>query len=68
MYSSILANATLDLLKNRPRTITFKIISEETGLSDGWLREFVSGRKKELGVVKVERLYTFLSKKQINLV
>lgn len=61
MYGSRLADTTLDLVKRRPRNLSFRMISEKTGLSVHWLRKYNEGDIVEPGVCKIERLYEFLT-------
>lgn len=51
---------TRALLANRPRSLEYKTIADETGLSVAWLRAFAAGQADNPGVVSVETLYTFL--------
>lgn len=68
MYSSILANTTLDLLKNRPRTLTIENIASDTGLTVGWLLDFAGERTRHPSVIRIEQLYNYLAKKPVCLV
>ena len=68
MYCSPIAQEALNLLKNRPRTLTIEKIASDTELTPGWLRSFEGGRIREPGLYKVERLYSYLAKKPIQLV
>lgn len=51
---------TLELLKNRPRVLTFVAISEATGIETGWLRVFASGAISDPSVNRIEILNAFL--------
>lgn len=53
-------DTTRALLIERPRTLTYEEIAENTGLSVAWLRDFASGRRSNPGICHVEILYTFL--------
>ena len=57
----MLYNKTLELLKNRPRHVTFSIISKETGLGVSWLSSLSQGQIKDPSAKKLEKLYNFLS-------
>lgn len=57
----LLTEQTRKLLKNRPVTQTFKVISGQTGLSIGWLQHFMSSPDRDPGADKVQTLYEFLS-------
>lgn len=51
---------TLHLLQHRPRSLTYKMISEATGLHVGWLLTFSAKSQPEPGVNKVNTLNRFL--------
>lgn len=68
MYSSRLANCTLELLRNRPRTLTLDKIASDTELTVSWLRDFGAARKEHASVTRVERLYSYLANKKLELV
>jgi hypothetical protein len=56
---------TRELLRNRPRTITYAHIEQDTKLNRAWLVEFSSGRSDHCSVVYVETLYEYLSGRNI---
>lgn len=56
----------LFLLINRPRHITYPIISENTGLTTYWLKLFRSGKINDPKVSKIEKLISFLELKVKN--
>jgi hypothetical protein len=56
---------TRELLRNRPRTITYAHIEQATGLNRNWLVEFVQGRSDHCSVVYVEKLYEYLSQRNL---
>ena len=60
--STSLLDKTLQLVRNRPRTMTYDHIASETGLKKAWLEAFAAGRIPDPGVRKVETLFAFLSK------
>ena len=62
-----LHDKTLQLLDKRPRDLTLKTISEQTGISYWWLTHFSKRRNNEPGVNQVEKLYTFLSGRDLRL-
>lgn len=62
-----LHRATLYLLHNRPRLLTYAIIGKETGLGAHWVRKFAQDKNPNPGVNSVERLYIYLSGKELNL-
>ena len=65
--SSIFLERTRELLKNRPKHITLKLIAEETNLGKPWLDSLLY--KKDVdedqlfdpGVRKIETLYNYLA-------
>jgi hypothetical protein len=67
MTDSILLTRTRELYRNRPASLKPSQIAAETGLSLPWLQDFGWGRKGDPGVTKVERLYTYLSGKPLDL-
>jgi hypothetical protein len=60
---SKLLKKTIELYENRPISITNEIISEKTGLGYPWICGFRNS--EEVGVVKIETLYKFLSGKEL---
>lgn len=58
---------TLELLHNRPRTMTYEYIAEQTGLTFWWIQYFAKQKDKDPGVNKVETLYVFLSGRELDL-
>lgn len=56
---------TRNLLKNRPRCLTLPMIAEATDLSVGWLNAFSAGSYAEPSVVRVQKLFEFLSGEQL---
>lgn len=63
---SRLLDKTLELFKDRPRSMTFEDISKETGLPIGWLGTLGQGRNGH-SVTRIETLYTYLSGKELDL-
>lgn len=58
---------TKKLLAERPRTLELKQIAQETGIGFSWLRMFSAGNIKDPSVNTVERLYRYLSGKDLEL-
>lgn len=56
---------TRKLLNDRPRSVTFAKIQKETGLTESWLKMVASGSIKDPSVNLVEKLYVYLSGKQM---
>ena len=56
----------LELLDNRPRTVTLKDIAEGSGLPEAWLKTFAAGKIADPSVNRVETLYTYLTGKPLN--
>jgi hypothetical protein len=61
----MLTEKTLELLKNRPRTLEYEKISQDTGIGGSWLRMFATNRIKDPGCYRVETLYNYLSDKPL---
>ena len=57
-----LLDTTLQLLKSRPRSVTYDQIAAGTGLGKPWLEALAAGRIPDPGVRKIETLYAFLTK------
>lgn len=63
---SQLLKVTKEMLLNKDRDLTYKDIADATTISESWLRRFAS--RKGIGepsVVTIEKLYNFLSGKQL---
>ena len=69
---SIFLETTIELLKNKSKNITYKLIEEETGLTTYWLDSLINRPQKERdfdpGVRKIETLYNYLSGKPFSFV
>jgi predicted transcriptional regulator len=63
---SLLYEKTYILLQNRTVKIQFKDISEKTGVPEGWIKAFNAGKMKNPSVVRVEKLYAFLTGSELN--
>lgn len=61
-----LRDATMRHLLNRPRTLEFKKIAEDTGLNKFWLESFAKGMIAHPSVVRVETLYEYLTGREIH--
>ena len=64
--TSVFLNATIELLKNRPKSITYALIEEETELTKHWLDSLIqrhSDDEIDFGIKKIETLYNYLSDK-----
>lgn len=65
-----LLSVTLKLLKNRPEDVSYADISKATGLSIYWIINLNRDGKriaKSPDVNKVQRLYEYLSKRELEL-
>ena len=60
---SELATATLSLLHNRPRGMSYRDITVNTGIADPWLVRFSARRMPNPKISELEKLYKFLSGK-----
>lgn len=63
MIITSLRDETIKLLQNRPVWLTFKLISEETTIPEGWLKMFSQNRISDPSVNRVETLKNYLSAK-----
>lgn len=61
MSNKTLKAHTLELVLNRPRTITYDKICADTGLKKNWLERFAQGQIPSPGVEKVEALFNYLN-------
>lgn len=57
----------LELVRNRPPSMTLKQLAQEAGVNLDWLKSFSSNRMKTPTVDNVERVYTYLSGKELEL-
>lgn len=62
---STLAERTRELLKTRPRTVTYEKIAADTGLKRRWLNDFAGDTHGTWCVGRVETLYNYLSGKPL---
>lgn len=56
----------VELLRNRPRTLEYEDIAEKIDVSVPWLKNLATGRIDDPSVNRIERLYTLLTGKQLN--
>jgi hypothetical protein len=56
-----LRDKTLELVRDRPRRLTYKELEKQTGLPYLWIQHFAQERYHDPSVNRVETLYTFLS-------
>lgn len=64
---STLLQATIDALRHRPRTLTIKMIAEDTGFKQNWLSGLLSDDPPEPSVNACVALYEYLTKTTITL-
>ena len=62
-----LLSITLKLLKDRHRDISYGDIAKATGLSRHWIVNLSLERAKSPDVNKVQKLYEYLSKRELQL-
>ena len=62
-----LKKRTLELFAALPRHVKNKDISDATGLKPAWITDFTKGRIDSPNVDYVEKLYTYLAKKPLQL-
>ena len=61
-----LLDTTLNMLKERPRSLTLDKIAEDTGLPHRWLSHFASmDINSDPRVCRVETLYSYLAKRDL---
>lgn len=70
MASVKLTDKTLELLRNRPRTMTYATIAEamkETcpQITASWLHQYVNGRHRFPHTDRIQALYEFLAGKPL---
>jgi hypothetical protein len=66
MDGCTLLSATQQLLKNRPRSLTFSNINRDLPeLNRVWLSRMANGRIKETDVNRVQKLYEYLTGKPL---
>lgn len=58
---SIFLEKTIQLLKERPKTLTFALIAEETELTSGWLESLLYKKNPNPSVIQLEILYNYLN-------
>lgn len=56
-----LRDKTLELLQDRPRSKTLKVVSEETGIGLPWLNLFLQNRIQNPSVNTIQSLYEYLT-------
>lgn len=61
MSRSKLLTRTAELIQDRPRTMTYRMLAEACGVTDRWLESIVAGTCKFPDVNKVEVVYEYLS-------
>lgn len=57
--------ATLTLVQNRPRHLSFRMIANATGLSEAWLKGFATG-KFDGGVTRVQCLWEYMTQRKLD--
>lgn len=60
-----LREATLELLKNRPRRRTLELIANEANVPPSWLRLFASGKHQGAAVDRVQAVYELLAGRKL---
>jgi hypothetical protein len=65
-YSRLQAR-TLELLKNRPISLTLKKLSEETGLPEGWLHSIIKFPMMSSSAHRIEVLFNYLNGKPLDI-
>lgn len=66
-FTSVLITHTRTLLLNRPRTMTYQTIAADTGLGEYWLAKFAQNDDSDFSASRVEKLYTYLAGKPVEL-
>ncbi len=57
----------IDMLRNRPGYVTMKEISDDIGVSIDWLKKLAIGNIADPGIVKMQKLYKHLAKRNPNI-
>lgn len=68
---SIFLEKTIELLKNKPKHITYDLIQDEIGLKKSWLDSLIHRSKDDeidFGIRKIETLYNYLSDKPFSFI
>jgi hypothetical protein len=65
LQKSELLQQTIELVRNRPRTVTYTTISEATGLPVQFLQDLMADRLKDPGVTRIEILYNYFAKNKL---
>lgn len=60
-----LRDKTLDLLKDRPRAKTLKVVSTDTGIGLPWLNLFLQNKIQNPSVNTVQSLYEYLTQEKL---
>jgi hypothetical protein len=66
-FPSKLEAKTRELLFALPRSVHFKEVAKDTGLTENWIGMFLSGKIPNPGAGRVETLYEYLAKKPLDL-
>lgn len=64
---SKLVSEVIRLLETRSYNISFREISEKTGIPQGWIRRLQYGKIEEPSCPRIETLYEYLSKKNLDI-
>lgn len=64
---STLLDRTRQLLADRPRSMTLAKIACDLGLTEGWLLDMRRPTIGDPGVIKVQKLYEYLSGRKLEL-
>lgn len=67
MASSKLLDKTLDLVRNRPRDMSYEDLAALAEVNAHWLKKFAAGKFEDPSVCTVEAVYVALSGKQLEL-
>lgn len=67
MTTHNLLETTRELLRNRPVTVSYKLIAKDIDVSERFLVYLASGKGDHPSVSNVQRLYEYLSGKTLNL-
>lgn len=64
-HENQLVQRTRELLIHRDRTLTFKRIAKDTGITDRFIHSFVYGLNDDYGVNRVVKLYEYITKRKL---
>lgn len=68
MPSGKLLAHTLELVRNRPRAVTYELMQKKTRIPVSWMQALMTGKIKEPSVNRIEKLYVYFTGSQLPLI